>query len=72
MHQPRPGIVRVKGQCEPAVVVDARGVPTRRSFPIELRGVGVKRRGTLAEDEEVVAVEMDGMRDWWRAGGLLL
>jgi hypothetical protein len=72
VHQPCSGIIRSESQREPPIGVDARGVPTWRRQPIEVCGVRVKSGGSLSEDEEVMSMEVDGMRNWGYLRGLLL
>lgn len=69
VHQPHAGIIRREGEHEPAAAGHGGGVAAGRGGEVE-RSVGGRGwvcgelPASLAEDEEVVAVQVDGVRDW--------
>jgi len=60
VHQPRSGIVSFESDDKVARCWQHRGVAARRVVKLESNIIGVLS-GTLSDDEEVMAVQMDGM-----------
>ena len=74
MHQPRPRVVRRERDRKPPAAGQEGDVAARRVLPREAcgRGLGVELPVAAAEDVEVVAVEVDWVRDRDGGAGWLL
>lgn len=63
MDEPCTRVVKLEGDGEVAVTRESSDVTTRRVNHVQGGGVAVPHSSILAEDEEVVAVQVDGVPD---------
>lgn len=70
VDEPCTGVVKLEGDGEVAVARESSDVTARRVDQVEFGGVAGPHAGVLAEDEEVVAVQVDGVEDT-KAGVIL-
>jgi hypothetical protein len=61
MQEPRAGIIFFKGDGEVAIPREGGDVTTGRIDQVQGAGFEVEDAGGLADDPEVVAMEMDGV-----------
>lgn len=63
MHEPNPRVIRLEADNQVPVRGQHGHISPRRVLCIDGVVIGIEFRGALGEDDEVVAVEMEGMRD---------